>query len=60
MEGRMTLCNMAIEGGARMGFVAVDDTTIEYLRGLEPGIARLPTGGRCIPTPAHSSTVSSR
>ncbi len=32
MEGRMTLCNMAIEGGARMGFVAVDDTTIEYLR----------------------------
>jgi 3-isopropylmalate/(R)-2-methylmalate dehydratase large subunit len=33
MEGRMTLCNMAIEGGARMGFVAVDDTTIEYLSG---------------------------
>jgi 3-isopropylmalate/(R)-2-methylmalate dehydratase large subunit len=33
MEGRMTLCNMAIEGGARMGFVAVDDTTIDYLRG---------------------------
>ncbi len=33
MEGRMTLCNMAIEGGARMGFVAVDDTTIAYLRG---------------------------
>ena len=35
MEGRMTLCNMAIEGGARMGFVAVDDTTIEYLRGRQ-------------------------
>ncbi len=33
MEGRMTLCNMAIEGGARAGMVAVDDTTIEYLRG---------------------------
>ena len=33
MEGRMTLCNMAIEGGARMGFVAVDDTTINYLKG---------------------------
>src|SRR5574343_1020814 len=33
MEGRMTLCNMAIEGGARMGFVAVDDNTIEYLKG---------------------------
>ena len=33
MEGRMTLCNMAIEGGARMGFIAVDDTTINYLQG---------------------------
>ncbi|MDD2884562.1 MAG: 3-isopropylmalate dehydratase large subunit [Dechloromonas sp.] len=32
IEGRMTLCNMAIEGGARMGFVAVDDKTIDYLR----------------------------
>lgn len=32
MEGRMTLCNMAIEGGARMGFVAVDEKTIDYLR----------------------------
>jgi 3-isopropylmalate/(R)-2-methylmalate dehydratase large subunit len=33
MEGRMTLCNMAIEAGARAGMVAVDETTIEYLRG---------------------------
>jgi 3-isopropylmalate/(R)-2-methylmalate dehydratase large subunit len=33
MEGRMTLCNMAIEAGARAGMVAVDDTTIEYIRG---------------------------
>jgi 3-isopropylmalate/(R)-2-methylmalate dehydratase large subunit len=33
MEGRMTLCNMAIEAGARAGMVAVDDVTIEYLRG---------------------------
>lgn len=32
MEGRMTLCNMAIEAGARMGFVAVDETTIDYLK----------------------------
>jgi 3-isopropylmalate/(R)-2-methylmalate dehydratase large subunit len=32
MEGRMTLCNMAIEAGARAGMVAVDETTIEYLR----------------------------
>jgi 3-isopropylmalate/(R)-2-methylmalate dehydratase large subunit len=33
MEGRMTLCNMAIEAGARVGLVAVDETTIAYLRG---------------------------
>jgi 3-isopropylmalate/(R)-2-methylmalate dehydratase large subunit len=33
MEGRMTLCNMAIEAGARAGMVAVDERTIEYLRG---------------------------
>ena len=33
MEGRMTVCNMAIEAGARAGFVAVDDKTIEYVRG---------------------------
>ena len=32
MEGRMTLCNMSIEAGARAGMVAVDDTTLEYLR----------------------------
>jgi 3-isopropylmalate/(R)-2-methylmalate dehydratase large subunit len=32
MDGRMTICNMAIEAGARAGMVAVDDTTIEYLR----------------------------
>jgi 3-isopropylmalate/(R)-2-methylmalate dehydratase large subunit len=33
MEGRMTICNMAIEAGARSGMVAVDDTTLNYLRG---------------------------
>jgi len=33
MEGRMTVCNMAIEAGARAGMVAVDDRTVEYLRG---------------------------
>ena len=33
MEGRMTLCNMAIEAGARAGMVAVDDTTIGYVKG---------------------------
>ncbi|MDK9702753.1 MAG: 3-isopropylmalate dehydratase large subunit [Sulfuritalea sp.] len=33
MEGRMTVCNMAIEAGARVGFVAADETTIAYLKG---------------------------
>jgi len=37
MEGRMTVCNMSIEAGARAGLVAVDDTTIAYLRG-RPGV----------------------
>ncbi|NCN23667.1 MAG: 3-isopropylmalate dehydratase large subunit, partial [Gallionella sp.] len=33
MEGRMTLCNMAIEAGARAGMIAADDTTFAYLKG---------------------------
>ena len=33
MEGRMTLCNMAIEAGARSGMVAVDEKTLDYVRG---------------------------
>jgi 3-isopropylmalate/(R)-2-methylmalate dehydratase large subunit len=33
MEGRMTLCNMAIEAGARAGMVGVDETTLEYVHG---------------------------
>ncbi|MEJ2761808.1 MAG: 3-isopropylmalate dehydratase large subunit [Gammaproteobacteria bacterium] len=33
MEGRMTVCNMAIEAGARSGLIAVDETTIDYVRG---------------------------
>lgn len=33
MEGRMTICNMSIEGGARAGMIAPDDTTIEYVAG---------------------------
>lgn len=40
MEERMTLCNMAIEGGARCGYVNPDQTTIEYMRGR----ARVPQG----------------
>ena len=33
MEGRMTVCNMAIEGGARAGLIAPDETTFDYVRG---------------------------
>jgi 3-isopropylmalate/(R)-2-methylmalate dehydratase large subunit len=39
MEGRMTLCNMSIEGGARAGMVAPDDTTFAYLEG-KPFVSR--------------------
>ncbi|MGK0483910.1 MAG: 3-isopropylmalate/(R)-2-methylmalate dehydratase large subunit [Planctomycetota bacterium] len=42
MEGRMTLCNMSIEAGARAGMIAPDETTFDYLRGrgdLHPGEA---------------------
>ena len=35
MEARMTICNMSIEGGARAGLVAPDDTTLQYLSGRE-------------------------
>lgn len=35
MEERMTICNMSIEGGARAGMIAPDETTFEYLRGKE-------------------------
>ena len=40
MEARMTICNMSIEGGARAGMIAPDDTTFEYLHGRE----RAPAG----------------
>ncbi|UJF24787.1 3-isopropylmalate dehydratase large subunit [Suttonella sp. R2A3] len=39
MEGRMTMCNMAIEAGARAGLIAVDEKTIAYLRG-RPNVAQ--------------------
>ncbi|WP_156289786.1 3-isopropylmalate dehydratase large subunit [Oceanobacillus salinisoli] len=35
MEGRMTICNMSIEGGARAGLISPDETTVEFLRGRE-------------------------
>jgi len=39
MEGRMTICNMSIEAGARAGMIAVDERTLDYIRGrpLAPG-----------------------
>ncbi len=33
MEGRMTICNMSIEGGARAGMIAPDETTFEWVAG---------------------------
>ena len=33
MEERMTICNMAIEGGGKSGIIAPDETTFEYVRG---------------------------
>ena len=33
MDERMTICNMSIEGGARVGYVNPDETTFDYLRG---------------------------
>jgi len=42
MEGRMTICNMSIEAGARAGLIAVDQTTIDYIKGRPFS----PTGSR--------------
>ena len=39
MEGRMTVCNMTIEGGGRAGMIAPDDTTFEWVEG-RPGAPR--------------------
>jgi 3-isopropylmalate/(R)-2-methylmalate dehydratase large subunit len=42
MEGRMTVCNMTIEGGGRAGMIAPDDTTFEWVEGREAAPAALP------------------
>jgi 3-isopropylmalate/(R)-2-methylmalate dehydratase large subunit len=66
MEGRMTVCNMAIEAGARAGLVAVDDKTIDYVRGRpfapsgvewEQAVAAWRS---CSPTRVRTSTPWSR
>ncbi len=48
MEGRMTVCNMAIEAGARAGLVAVDDKTIAYLKGRPFAPGTDPLTGRFV------------
>jgi 3-isopropylmalate/(R)-2-methylmalate dehydratase large subunit len=55
MEARMTLCNMAIEAGARSGMVAVDDTTVNYLKGRPFA----PTGETWNRAVAHWRTLAS-
>ncbi|HEY1879792.1 MAG TPA: aconitase family protein, partial [Caulobacteraceae bacterium] len=55
MEGRMTLCNMTIEAGARAGLVAPDETTFDYLRG-RPGT---PKGGSWEVALAHWQSLGS-
>ena len=61
MEGRMTVCNMSIEGGARAGLIAPDEKTFDYLKGRPKapkgaalGRRRWPTGRRWPPTRAPS------
>jgi 3-isopropylmalate/(R)-2-methylmalate dehydratase large subunit len=44
MEGRMTVCNMTIEGGGRAGMIAPDDTTFEWVEGREAAPDPLPLG----------------
>ncbi|PCJ87179.1 MAG: 3-isopropylmalate dehydratase large subunit [Thiotrichaceae bacterium] len=55
IEGRMTVCNMAIEAGARAGMVAVDATTIEYVKGRPYS----PTGETLTAAEAYWSTLHS-
>ncbi len=55
IEGRMTVCNMAIEAGARAGMVAVDDTTIDYVKGRPYS----PTGETLEKAVAYWSTLHS-
>jgi 3-isopropylmalate/(R)-2-methylmalate dehydratase large subunit len=58
MEGRMTVCNMAIEAGARAGLVAVDDKTIDYVKGrpFAPGTDR--ASGRFVGGPQWERAVA--
>ena len=55
VEGRMTVCNMAIEGGARAGLVAPDDKTLEYIKGRP----KAPKGAAWEMAAAHWMTLKS-
>ena len=66
MEGRMTVCNMSIEAGARAGMIAPDDTTFAYLEGAAAraegrgvGRARSSGGAALAPIPAPRTTARS-
>ncbi len=65
MEGRMTLCNMSIEAGARAGMIAPDETTFRYLKGRQfsptgrrTGIAPSKNGSRLPRIPAPTSIAN--
>ncbi len=64
MEGRMTLCNIAIESGARAGMVAPDETTFAYVKGRpyapqgEHGRRPSPTGAALPSDPGANSIAS--
>ncbi len=58
MEGRMTVCNMAIEAGARAGLVAVDDTTIAYVKGRALAPGNDPATGRFAGGPEWEQAVA--
>jgi len=55
MEGRMTICNMSIEGGARAGLVAPDETTFQYIKGRP----RAPKGAEFDQAVAYWKTLAS-
>src|SRR4029077_8563099 len=50
MEGRMTVCNMTIEGGGRAGMIAPDETTFEYVIGRPGAPAAVPDDWRTLRT----------
>ncbi len=63
MEGRMTVCNMSIEAGARAGMIAPDETTFAYLQGrpFSPGTAPVTNpGAPSFPTASPSDRVGSK